>query len=194
MKASRRAGSARPSSFLAFFHDRPSRCRAARMVSRQHGRANRARTKPTSRRSVQRGFGSAPATGGPAASRWAARTAAPSAAWISGQRGDGPPCADTAPPRGRLRCSGAATLLPSAGVGRCARPLRSRNRLARSRATPESARGCERGRHSRPSRAGPPLSGPNVHGQRSWSTRNIKPNSASQENRHMATATATPST
>src|SRR5215213_9151589 len=91
MKASRRAGSARPSSFLAFFHDRPSRCRAARTLSRQHERANRARTKPTSRLSVQRGFGSAPPSGGPAASRWAAQTAAPSAAWISGQRGDGPP-------------------------------------------------------------------------------------------------------
>jgi hypothetical protein len=165
MKASRRAGSARPSSFLAFFHDRPSRCSAARTVSRQHGRANRTRTKPTSRRSVQRGFGSAPATGGPAASRCAAQTAAPSAAWISGQRGDGLPCADTAPPRGRLRCSGAATPSRSAGAGRCARPLRSRNLLARSRARPESARGCAHGRHSGPSRADPPRSDPNVHGQ-----------------------------
>ncbi len=171
MKASRRAGSARPSSFLAFFHDRPSRCRAARTVSRQHGRANRARTKPTSRLSVQRGYGSAPATGGPAASRWAAQTSAPSAAWISRQRGDGRLCADTASPRGRLRYSGAAIPSRSAGVGRCARPRRSRNLLARSRARPESARGCEHGRPSGPSRAGPPLSGPNVHGQHATPSR-----------------------
>src|SRR3954453_4395633 len=67
-KASRRSGSARPSSFLAFFHDRSNRRSAARMVSRQHRRPNRSRTNATRRLSVKRGGGSAPATGGLAAS------------------------------------------------------------------------------------------------------------------------------
>ena len=60
------------------------------MVSRQHRRPNRSRTKPTRRLRVQRGGGSAPARGGLAATCWAARTALPRAAAISGQRGDGP--------------------------------------------------------------------------------------------------------
>jgi hypothetical protein len=77
LKACRRCGSARPSSFLAFFHDSLRRCRATRTVSRQQVRPNCSRTKPTSRRKVQRGVGSAPATGGVTALRWASRTASP---------------------------------------------------------------------------------------------------------------------
>jgi hypothetical protein len=64
-----------------------SRCNARRMVSRQQRRPNCACKKPARRRSVQRGFTSAPATGGLAAWCCAARTCSPSAAAISGQRG-----------------------------------------------------------------------------------------------------------
>src|SRR5215213_8173320 len=88
-----------------------------------------------------------------------------------GAKGGRPPCADTAPPRDRLRCSGAATPSRSAGAGRCVWPLRSHNLLARSRARPESARGCEHEGRSGPSRAGLPLSGPNVHGQHATPSR-----------------------
>ena len=45
---------ARPSSFLAFFHDNCSRCRAAQIVSRQQVQPNRSPTQRTRRRSVQR--------------------------------------------------------------------------------------------------------------------------------------------
>ena len=69
-----------------FFQDSFRRCRAARIVSRQQLRPNFSRTQPTRRRSVQRGAGSAPATGGAAAERWAARTVSPRPASISGQR------------------------------------------------------------------------------------------------------------
>src|SRR4051794_14844247 len=44
MNACRRSGSARPSSFLAFFHDSLRRCRTARIVSRQHLSPKRSRT------------------------------------------------------------------------------------------------------------------------------------------------------
>jgi len=71
----------------AFCHDNLSRCNARRMVSRQQQRPNCACTKPASRRSVQRGFTSAPGTGGLAAWHWPARTCSPSAAAISGQKG-----------------------------------------------------------------------------------------------------------
>src|SRR5919205_2575596 len=76
--ARRRSGSARLRSFLAFFQDSFSRCKAARRVSRQHVIPKRPRTQPTSRRKVQRGGGSAPATGGVTAARWAARRHSPS--------------------------------------------------------------------------------------------------------------------
>ena len=62
-KDARRSGLALPSNFLAFCHDKFSRCRAIRIVSRQQRRANRVRINPARRRSVQRGFRSAPATG-----------------------------------------------------------------------------------------------------------------------------------
>ena len=62
--ACRRSGSARPSSFLAFFQDSLRRCRAARIVSRQHANPKRSRGQPTRRRKVQRGAGSAPTRGG----------------------------------------------------------------------------------------------------------------------------------
>ena len=58
MNACRRSGSARPSSFLAFFHDSLRRCRTARIVSRQHLSPKRSRTQWTRRRKVQRGAGS----------------------------------------------------------------------------------------------------------------------------------------
>ncbi len=89
MNACRRSGLARPSSFLAFFHDSLRRCRAARIVSRQHTNPNRSRTQPTRRCNVQRGAGSAPATGGVAAARWAARIVSPSSAVRCGQKRDG---------------------------------------------------------------------------------------------------------
>ncbi len=165
MKASRRSELARPSNFLAFFHDRPSRCRAARMVSRQHRRPNRACTKPTSRFSVQRGFGSAPATGGAAASCWAARISAPSAAAMSGQKGGGRRCADTAAPRGRVHCSHAASPSRSAGGGRSVLRRASRRPLVQCRGGQGSARGCERAEQSGPGGANPPTSGPSVHDQ-----------------------------
>src|SRR3954467_2041650 len=59
---------------LAAFQDSLRRCRAARIVSRQHTRPNRSRTQPTRRRNVQRGAGLAPTMGGVAAVRWAAQT------------------------------------------------------------------------------------------------------------------------
>src|SRR5215210_3382319 len=89
MNAFRRSGSARPSSFLAFFHDSLRRWRAARIVSRQHTSPNRSRTQPTRRRKVQRGAGSAPSSGGVAAVRWAAQSASPSSASRGGQKRDG---------------------------------------------------------------------------------------------------------
>src|SRR4051812_49555484 len=76
MNACRRSGSARPSSFLAFFHDNLRRCRAARIVSRQHLSPKRSPAQWTRRRKVQRGGGSAPLRGGVAAVRWAAQTTA----------------------------------------------------------------------------------------------------------------------
>ena len=165
MKASRRPGWARPRSFLAFFYDRSSRCRAARMVSRQHRRPNRACTKPTSRFSVQRGFGSAPATGDAAASCWAARTSAPRAAAMSRQKGGGRRCADTAAPRGRVRCNRAAIPSPSAGGARCMLRPAWRRSLVRCRGGQGNARGCGHAGQSGPGGAGPPTSVPSVHDQ-----------------------------
>src|SRR4029450_4586550 len=99
MNACPRSGSARPSSFLAFFHDSLRRCRAARIVSRQQRQPKRSRTYSTSRFRVQRGAGSAPSRGGVAAVRWAAQTASRSAAAIFAQRGGGHRCRGTrAPP------------------------------------------------------------------------------------------------
>lgn len=86
MAASRRLGVALPSRMLvslpAFVHDRSSRCRAARMNSRQQRRPNRAFAKSTNRFSVHRVVGSTPVTEGAAASCRVARTASPSAASI----------------------------------------------------------------------------------------------------------------
>ena len=64
---------------------------------------------------AQRGAGSAPATGGAEAERWAARTVSPRPASISGQRGGRR--ADRRAPRGRWCCRDAATPSPSAGDG-----------------------------------------------------------------------------
>ena len=133
------------------------------MVPRQHRRPNRACTKPTRRFSVQRGFGSAPAVGGLAASCWAAQTFAPSTAAMSGQRGRR--CADTAAPRGRVRCSRAASPSPSAGGGRCALQRAWRRPLVRCRAGQESARGCEHAGQSGPGGASLPPSDPSAHNQ-----------------------------
>src|SRR5215213_95955 len=69
------------------FQDNLRRCRAARIVSRQHPSPNRSRTPPTRRRNVQRGAGSAPTTGGVAAVRWAVRIASLSSASRRGQKG-----------------------------------------------------------------------------------------------------------
>src|SRR3954469_11132677 len=66
---------------------------------------------------AQRGAGSAPATGGAAAERWAARTVSSRLASISGQRGGR--CADRSAPRGC--CRDAATPSPSEGDGASAR-------------------------------------------------------------------------
>ena len=86
MNAALRSRLARPSSFLAF-HDRPSRCRAARTVSRQHRRPKRSRTNATRRLSVQRGAGSAPAMGGQAACCRAVRISWPRMVATRAQRG-----------------------------------------------------------------------------------------------------------
>ena len=96
LNACRRSGSARPSSFLAFFHDSLRRCRAVRIVSRQSTNPNRSPAQPTRRRSVQRGAGLAPPMGGVAAVRWAVRTTWPSSASRRGQKRDGDrPCGGT---------------------------------------------------------------------------------------------------
>jgi hypothetical protein len=87
MNSIRRAGSARPSSLRAFFQENPSRCRAARMLSRHSRRSKRSCANATKRLSVQRGGGSAPAIGGSAAACWAVRIALPRAAAIRGQKG-----------------------------------------------------------------------------------------------------------
>jgi hypothetical protein len=87
MKACRCSGSARPSSFLAFFHDSARRCRAARMVSRQTLRPKCSRTNATRRLGVKRGVGTAPSTGGAATAPWAARTTSPRLAAVRAQRG-----------------------------------------------------------------------------------------------------------
>ncbi len=158
-------GSARPSSSLAFFHDRPSRRSAARIVSRQHSRPNRSRTKPARRLSVQRGFGSAPATGGLAACRCAARTSSPTAAAMSGQRGGGHRCAGRVAPQGRAHCKHAATPSPSGGGGPSVQRRPWRSRLAQCHAGEASARGCGDGQRSGPGRANPPASGPSAHDQ-----------------------------
>jgi hypothetical protein len=81
------AQEARPRSVLAFLQDSLRRCRAARIVSRQRERPKRSRTWATKRRRVQRGAGSAPATGGRAAVRCALRTTSPRSASIVAQRG-----------------------------------------------------------------------------------------------------------
>jgi hypothetical protein len=182
MNASRRAGSARPSSFLAFCHDNLSRCKAARMVSRQRRRPNRSHTNPARRRNVQRGFGSAPATGGRAACRCAVRTASPRAAAISGQRGGGHRCADIPAPRGRAHCKHAASPSRSVDGEPCVPPRPWRSHLARSHAEQGNARGCEDERRSRPDGANPPASGPSAHDQRATSLHRA----SIRENRHMA--------
>src|SRR4051812_4271565 len=112
MNACRRSGSARPSSFLAFFHDSLRRCRTARIVSRQHLSPKRSRTPWTRRRKGQRGGGSAPSRGGGAAGRWGAPTTPPRSASRCGQKKGGgrpwggtggPPCAGRRRPPRRVR-------------------------------------------------------------------------------------------
>ena len=122
MKARRCSGSARPSSFLAFFHDSARRCRAARMVSRQTLRPKRSRTNATRRLRVKRGGGSAPSTGGAAAAPWAARTTSPRLAAVRAQRGDGRRCGHRPGPRGPVRDRHAASPSRSADGARCAPP------------------------------------------------------------------------
>src|SRR5215213_5010257 len=72
---------------LGLLPRQPQAWRAARIVSRQRVRPNASSTQPTRRRRVQRGAGSAPATGAAAAACWAARTTSPRPASISAQRG-----------------------------------------------------------------------------------------------------------
>ncbi len=91
-----------------------------RIGSRQQVRPNRSRTQPTKRRKVQRGAGSAPATGGAAATRWAVRTVSPRPASMSEQKGGGRRYAGKRAPRGRACCIDAATSSPSADDGACA--------------------------------------------------------------------------
>src|SRR4051812_49586215 len=91
MNACRRSGSARPSSFLAFFHDSLRRCRTARIVSRQHLSPKRSRTQWTRRRKGQRGGGSAPSFGGGGARRLGAPNTSPRSASPRGEKKDGDP-------------------------------------------------------------------------------------------------------
>src|SRR4051794_20474069 len=135
------------------------------MVSRQKRRPNCACTKPTRRRSVQRGFTSAPATGGLAAWRCAARTCSPSAAAISGQRGGGHRCADSSTPRGRGHCRRAASPSRSALAVPCVRQPPWHNCRRQFRAAPGSVRGCGDGRHSGPDGVDPQPSGPSADDQ-----------------------------
>ncbi len=166
MNPCRRAGSARPSSFLAFFQLRSKRCSTVRIVSRQQVRPNRSRTQATRRLRVQRGAGPSPATGGAAAVRWAARTTSPRPASKRGQRGDGRRCGGRPGRQVRVRCRRAASPSRSAGAGPRARRRAWHNSLARSRGAPGSARGCAGGTRPSPAGAGPPASGPSGHGQR----------------------------
>jgi hypothetical protein len=190
LRAIRRAGSARPSSLRAFFLDSSSRCRAARMLSRHSRRAKRSRTKLTRRLSVQRGGGSAPATGGAAAACWAVRTASPRAASIRGQKGGGHRCADTSAPRGRARCRHAPSPSLSADDVRFAWQAPSHPRLAQSRARREIARASGEAGRAAPNRASPPLSDPSGWHQHITPVRK-KP--LARETRHMGTQTSRPS-
>ena len=123
MNACRRSGSARPSSFLAVFQDNLRRCRAARIVSRQPTRPNRSRPRPTRRRNVQRGAGSAPTTGGVAAVRWAVRIASLSSASRRGQKRDGGRrCGGTRARRDPGHCRRAPSPSQCGPAGPCARP------------------------------------------------------------------------
>src|SRR5215213_9330630 len=70
-------------------------------------------------------------------------------------------------PRQAEPVQGGADTLAAARAGES----RSRKLLARSRARPESARGYEHEGRSGPSRAGLPLSGPNVHDQHATPSR-----------------------
>jgi hypothetical protein len=170
MKACRRVGSARPSNFFAFFHDSSRRCRAARIVSRQQTMPNRSCTQPTRRLSVQRGAGSAPATGGVAAVRWAMRTVSPSAASRRGQKGAVVRrCGGRRAPQARSCCRGGPIPSPSADDGACVMPLAWRSSPLRSQRAPESARGCADAARASPAAASPPPSGPTVRSQRATS-------------------------
>jgi hypothetical protein len=189
MNRVRRAGSARPSSLRAFFQDRSSRCRAARMLSRQQRRPKRSCTKVARRLSVQRGGGSAPATGGAAAACWAVRTASPRATSIRGQKGGGHRCADTSAPRGRVRCRHASPL-PSADGARCGWRSPSRTRPAQSHAERETAHASAGAGHAAPDRASPPLSDPSGSHQHVTPIR-TKP--LARESPHMGTAGSQPS-
>ena len=165
MKACRCSGSARPSNFLAFFHDSARRCRAARMVSRQTLRPKRSRTNATRRLRVKRGAGSAPSTGGAAAAPWAARTTSPRLAAVRAQRGDGRRCGHRPGPRGPVRDRHAATPSRSADGARCAPPLGWHSFLEPCRRGRARARGCAHEARSAPAAAGHPVFDPRVHNQ-----------------------------
>ena len=84
---------------------------------------------------------------------------------MSGQKGGGRRCADTTAPRGRVRCSRAASPSQSAGGGRCVLRRAWRRSLVRCRAGQGSARGCAHAGQSGPGGAGSPTSDPSAHGQ-----------------------------
>ena len=190
MNPIRCAGSARPSSLRAFCQENSSRCRAQRMLARHSRRSKRSWTNAPRRLSVQRGGGSAPAIGGSAAACWAVRTASLRAAAIRGQKGGGRRCADTAAPRGRVRCRYAPSLSPSADDARYGWRSASRTRLAQPRAARETARASADEGHAAPNRANPPLSDP------SGSHQHVTPvlkKSRVRESPHMATHGSRPS-
>src|ERR1700760_4989212 len=166
INAARRAGPARPSILRSFFQDNSSRCRVTRRVSRQKRGPNRSWTNPTRRRSVQRGWGSAPAMGGWAAACWAARSSALRPAAMVGQKGGGRRCAGRSAPRRHAHCRRAATPSRFAGDGLCGWPPPWHRRLGSSRAAPGNAHGCADERRSGQAGANRPWFDPTAHSQR----------------------------
>lgn len=81
-------------------------------------------------------------------------------------KGGGHRCADTAAPRGRGCCSGAASPSPSAAAAPCVRRLQWHTGLEQSHAGRGTVRGCGHAWHSEPSGANRSRSGPSACDQR----------------------------
>src|SRR5689334_3517286 len=141
------------------------------MVCRQNRRPKRCSTQCIKRRSVQRGGGARSSFGGRAAACWASPITPPSAASISGQRGDGHQCAGRSAPRGRCCCRREPTASRSVDAARSAPPRPSRWSPNSSRTAPESAPGSAHATNSPPAHEAHPAAGPTGHNQLATSLR-----------------------